>query len=210
MPINKHLSDLLLRGEDDMLDFKQTISDAGKIAKTMVAFANHKGGTLLIGVRDNKTIAGVQSEDEKYMIGLAAAFHSRPEITYDLREWMVEGKVVLECIIPQGKEKPYYAKGDDNRWWAYIRVKDKSLLASKIVLDVLKKQSSNEDNLITFTSKEKALMDYLKENERITLNQFRKIVNISHRRATRILVNLITAGVIRAHTTEKTEFYTLS
>ncbi len=77
-------------------------------------------------------------------------------------------------------------------------------------MDVLKKQSADEDNLITFTSKEKALLDYLKENERITLNDYRKMLNISRRRASQILVSLITAGIIRAHTTEKTEFYTLS
>lgn len=208
--MNKHIQDLLLKGEDETLDFKQTISDAGKIAKTMASFANRSGGILLIGVRDNKTIAGVQSEDEKYMIGLAAAFYAKPEIQFEMREWMIEGKTILECIIPEGKQKPYYAKGEDGKYWAYIRVKDKSLLASKIVLDVLKKQSSDEDNLITFTSKEKALLDYLKENERITLNEYRQMLNISRRRASQILVSLITAGIIRAHTTEKTEFYTLS
>ena len=208
--MNKHIKELLLRGEDDRLDFKQTISDAGKIAKTMVAFANNKGGTLLIGVRDNKTIAGVQSEDEKYMLGLAAAFHSKPEISFMVREWVVEGKLILECIIPEGGDKPYYAKGEDGKWWAYIRVADKSLLASKIVLDVLKKKRDSDGHLITFTSKEKALLDYLKDHERITLNDYRKMINISRRRAAQILVTLITAGVIRAHTTEKTEYYTLS
>lgn len=208
--MNKHIRELLLRGEDESLDFKQSISDAGKIAKTMVSFANHKGGTLLIGVRDNRSIAGVQSEEEKYMIGLAAAFHAKPEISYIIREWNVEGKMILECIIPEGSDKPYFALGDDGKWWAYIRVADKSLLASKIVLDVLKKQNSGEGNLITFTSKEKALLEYLKEHERITLNDYRKMLNISKRRASQILVSLITAGIIRSHTTEKTEFFTLS
>ncbi len=33
----------ILKGENDMLDFKQTVSSPNKIAKTMVSFANHKG-----------------------------------------------------------------------------------------------------------------------------------------------------------------------
>ena len=48
------------------------------------------------------------------------------------------------------------------------------------------------------------------DNGRINLAQYCKLLNISRRRATRILVNLIRVGVIRAHNTEKTEFYTLS
>ena len=71
---------LISRGEGEQLDFKKTISSANKIAKTMAAFANHKGGTLLVGVNDNKTISGVKSEDEKYMLDLAASFYCKPEI----------------------------------------------------------------------------------------------------------------------------------
>lgn len=65
---------LIASGESETLDFKQTISDASKIAKTLVAFANNKGGTLLIGVRDNGSISGIRSEDEKYMLELAGTF----------------------------------------------------------------------------------------------------------------------------------------
>jgi predicted HTH transcriptional regulator len=54
---------LIAEGENDTLDFKKTISSASKIAKTMTAFANHKGGRLLVGVNDNKTISGTRSED---------------------------------------------------------------------------------------------------------------------------------------------------
>jgi predicted HTH transcriptional regulator len=208
--MNKHIQELLVRGEGERLDYKQSISDAGKIAKTMCAFANHKGGTLLIGVRDNKTIAGVRSEDEKYMLGLAASFHCKPEINILINEWDIDGKTVLECLIPEGADKPYYAKDEAGKWWAYIRVKDHSLLASKIVLDVLKRQNSDEGTLIEYTSKEKALLDYLNENERINLSEFRQMLNLGKWRASNIIVNLITAGIIRSHTTEKMEYYTLA
>jgi predicted HTH transcriptional regulator len=44
--MQQHILKMLIKGEDETLDFKQTISSASKIAKTMVSFANHKGGTL--------------------------------------------------------------------------------------------------------------------------------------------------------------------
>ena len=199
----------LIEGEGETLDYKQEISSASKIAKTMVSFANHKGGVLLVGVRDNRSIAGIRSEDEKYMLELAASFYCKPEINLELEEHNIGGKIILECTIPEGELKPYSAKGEDGKWWVHIRNKDKSLLASKIVVDVLKRQASNKGTFIKYGKNEEALLKYLEDNERITLQQFRKMVNISKWRASKILVNLISAGVIINHTYEKPEFYTL-
>lgn len=207
--MHKHLRNLLENGEDDRLDYKQSISDAGKIAKTLSAFANHKGGRLLVGVRDNRTICGIRSEEERYMLDLAAKFYCKPIVDIEIREWNVGGLIVLECIVPEGKDKPYSAKGEDDKWWVYVRVNDKSLLASKIVVDVLRRQNSDQGTMIHFSSKEKALLDYLSVHERITLQEYRHMLNISRWRASKILVNLISAGVIRSHTNEKAEFYTL-
>lgn len=205
-PIQKRIA----QGESDIQDFKKTISDAGKIAKTMVSFANHKGGTLLIGVNDNGTISGVRSEDERHMLGLAGGFYCKPEIEPEIREWEIGGKLVLEAMIPEGKDKPYYAKGDDDKWWAYIRVKDKSLLASKVVLDVLRRRASGNPTLMTYNRHESALMQYLRTHERITVKEVCKLLNISRWRTQKMLVNLVSLGVIRNHTTEKTEYFTLS
>ncbi len=199
----------LIDGEGESLDYKQEISSASKIAKTMVSFANLKGGVLLVGVRDNRSIAGIRSEDEKYMLELAASFYCKPEINLELEEHNIGGKIILECTVPEGEFKPYSAKGEDGKWWVHIRNKDKSLLASKIVVDVLKRQASNKGTLIKYGKNEDALLRYLEDNERITLQQFRKMVNISKWRASKIIVNLITAGVIINHTYEKPEFYTL-
>ncbi len=205
-----HLFQLIAKGESDTLDFKKTISSANKIAKTMSAFANHKGGRLLVGVNDNGTISGVRSEDEKYMLDLAAQFYCKPEITLELIEWEMGDKSVIECIIPEGKNKPYYAKDEEGKWWVHIRVKDKSLLASKVVVDVLKRSTQQTNTLIQYTKHEEGLLQYLNKNERITLKQLCKLLNISRWRAQRMLINLVSAGVIRNHTTEKEEFFTLS
>jgi predicted HTH transcriptional regulator len=193
-----------------MLDYKQEITSANKIAKTMVSFANHRGGTLLVGVRDNRTIAGIRTEDEKYMLDLAASFYCKPEIPLEIIEHAIGDKIILECIVPEGDDKPYSSKGEDDKWWVYVRNKDKSLLASKIVVDVLRRQASNKGTMIQYGKNEEMLLKYLEENERITLMEFKKMVNISRWRASKILVNLISAGVVRNHTHEKKEFYTLA
>lgn len=200
---------LILEGEGVRLDFKTTITHLHKIAKTMVAFANNKGGTLLVGVLDDGSIKGVKSvEEERYMLLQAGNFYCKPPIEPVFTEIESDGKTVLVAEIPESEHKPHYSLGEDDKWWVYIRVKDKSVLASKLVIDVLKKESRGDNVLIEFSSKEKALLEYLSENERITLTEYCKLINISRRRASRILVNLVLSGLIRVHNTEKTEFYT--
>ncbi|MGB4774899.1 MAG: ATP-binding protein, partial [Daejeonella sp.] len=59
------IKNLILEGEGATLDFKKTITSCEKIARTMVSFANNKGGRLLVGVSDDGTINGVKSEEEE-------------------------------------------------------------------------------------------------------------------------------------------------
>ena len=67
-----HIQNLIAEGEHQMLDFKFEVSDSKKIARSLVAFANTDGGRLLIGVKDNGSISGIRSEEEKHMIQTAA------------------------------------------------------------------------------------------------------------------------------------------
>ena len=85
---------LIAEGEHQQQDFKFEISDARKIAKTLSAFANTDGGRLLIGVKDNGKIAGVRSDEEKYMIEAAAQLYCRPEVNYSMQTFHVEGRSV--------------------------------------------------------------------------------------------------------------------
>jgi predicted HTH transcriptional regulator len=200
---------LIEQGEGEMLDFKKEISSVHRIARTIVSFANHFGGTLLIGVNDNGTISGIKAEEEKFMLEEAAGACCNPAVELEIREWNLKGKTILEVIIPRGDKKPYYAIDEDGKEWVYIRHRDQTLLASKVVVDVMKRQGSGEQTLIEYSDKEQALLDYLKTHHRINLKEFSKLVNISRRRAMRIIVNLISVGVIRVHQTEYPEYYTL-
>ena len=89
-----YIHSLIAEGEHQQQDFKFEISDARKIAKSLSAFANTDGGRLLIGVKDNGRIAGVRSEEEKYMIEAAAQLYCIPEVEYTLQTFIVEGKQV--------------------------------------------------------------------------------------------------------------------
>lgn len=207
--MNMNIKKLIFEGEGVSLDFKKTISSCEKIARTMVSFANNKGGRLLIGVADDGTIKGVKSEDEeRYMITRACHFFSRPALEPEFEEVYVDDKLVLIVNIPESTLKPHYALAEDGKWWVYVRVQDKSVLASKIVVDVLKHSSSDKGVLIEYSDKEKSLLAYLEKSNRITVKEYCQLLNLTRKRAQRILVDLVLSGIIRIHTTEKEEYYT--
>ncbi|PWK79313.1 putative DNA-binding protein [Mucilaginibacter oryzae] len=200
---------LIFEGESVILDFKKTITSCEKIARTMVSFANNKGGKLLIGVADDGTIKGVKSEEEeKYMITRAAHLFSRPALEPVFEEVYVDDKVVLLVDIPPSDLKPHYALAEDGKWWVYVRVQDKSVLASKIVLEVLKRSSNDQGVLIEYSDNERTLLGHLEKAGRVTIKECAELLKVGRRRAQNLLVDLILSGIIKINTTEKEEYYT--
>ena len=200
---------MIFEGESVCVDFKKTITSCEKIAKTMVSFANNKGGKLLIGVADDGNIKGVKSEDEeRYMITKAAQQYTWPVLEPVFEEVYIDNKTVLVVDTTESTIKPHYALGEDGKWWVYVRVKDKSILASKIVVDVLKRSAGPEGVLISYSDYEKTILEYLEKNSQITIKGSAELLKVSRRRAQRLLVDLILSGMIRINTSEKEEFYT--
>lgn len=203
-----NIKKLILQGEGTTLDFKKTITSVEKIAKSLVAFANNRGGQLLIGVSDDGVIRGVKSEDEeRYMITKSAHQFCRPAIEPEFEEIYVDDKLVLVVKIAPSDIKPHYALDEQKNWWVYYRVNDKSILASKVIVDVIKRSSETIPNVIRYTEQEQKLFEYLTQEGRITLKQFSKLTRSSYRQAQKVLVSLILGGIIKPVTSEKEEYY---
>jgi predicted HTH transcriptional regulator len=201
--MDKYLKKLIKEGENQKLDFKYCISDSRKIAKTLSAFANSDGGILLIGVRDNGTIAGIQSDEEIYMIETAAHFFCRPNIPVTIKQHLIEGKTILEVEVTKGDKRPYQAKDENGKWLSYFRLNDQNLLANKVLFHVWRKREKGSGVLVRFGKAEKCLLDYLVKNGSITLSRFRKIAGIPAYKAEKILANLIVLKVIIINPSEK-------
>lgn len=203
---------LIEDGESETVEFKRKFSTSRKIAKEMIALANTKGGYILFGVDDDKSISGVESEkSELELIETAARFYCEPEIKYSTEIVPVKSKDVVVIIIPESNKKPHKLIDENDKKSArvYIRYKDKSIIASKETASILK--FSNFDNsplVINLGDAEKILLKYLEEYDKISVKEFKKLANISERRAGRTLVNLVRAGVIRHHSLDGKEFFT--
>lgn len=195
--VSNYIQKLILQGEHQTQDFKYCISDSRKIARSLVAFANTDGGRLLIGVKDNGRIAGVRSDEEYYMVESAAKIYSRPEINFTTRQHSVDGKTVLEVIIDPSEQKPHFARDDEGKWWAYFRKDDENRLASKIMIEVWKRQKSREGILINYSEDEKILLDYLENNEKISVSKYARIAHLSYKKAEQIIINFRSLDILK-------------
>jgi predicted HTH transcriptional regulator len=193
---NSYIKRLILEGEHQQLDFKFEISDSRKIAKTLVAFSNTDGGTLLIGVKDNGNIAGVRTDEEFFMVQAAAGMYCKPEIEFESKRWIADGKTVLEVKIPKGKNYPYFAESEPGKWLAYIRVKDENILATAVHLKVWKNKTHDNGILIEYSEKVKKLLEYLELNPSISISKFCRTAFLPKSAAENILADLIYFGLI--------------
>ena len=202
-----HIQDLIKEGEHQMLDFKFEISDSRRIARSLAAFANTDGGRLLVGVKDNGAIAGVRSDEEIHMIQAAAEMYCQPKVEYTTEEWEINGKTVLEVIIPKDKHHKHKAPDNQGVYKIFVRVKDENLVADSVLIKVWKADKFARPAKIAFTDTETLLLHYLKVHGEITLKEFQELAHISKRKAEAILADFILVGTITlVQTSQNTVF----
>jgi predicted HTH transcriptional regulator len=210
----RDLLDLIEEGENLTCEFKRKFSTSEKIAREMIAFANTKGGYLIIGVDDDKDIVGVESEKaEAELIQDAALSFCEPPLNIKIDYVEVKGKEVVVVEIFESESKPhriqdYLNELDVNKSVVTIRVNDKSVHASKEMIRLMKSQSA-ELSLKKYSigTNEKAVFEFLEKNEKISVKELSSYVNISERRASRTLVKLVRASLLFLHTKDNGDEY---
>ena len=187
---------MIAEGEHQRQDFKYCINDSRKIARSMVAFANTDSGRLLLGIRDNGSVAGIQSDEEFYMAEAAAKLYSKPPINFQTVQWLIDGKSVLEITIQKSDDIPHLAQNEDGKWLVYIRKDDQNIVAPAILLKVWEQQKSPLGVYIRFSDEEKRLLSLLESNPNLSLNQFSRLAKLPRWKGEKILVKLIAIGVV--------------
>jgi len=209
-PNEGYIKKLIAEGEHQQLDFKFGINDSRKIARTLAAFANTDGGRLLIGVKDNGAIAGVRSEEEFYMIQAASEMFTRPVVPFEVKEWTVNQKKVLEIIVPAIKDVLHSAPEKKDDYLIYIRVNDENYPVNSVWLKAYKWKNSKTGTFIRFSESEKFLLDYLETEPSITQSRFCKLAKINSRTAENIIAGFLAINMVSIVFTKQGVLYKLS
>jgi predicted HTH transcriptional regulator len=133
---NDFIKKVISRQEGLQLDFKQNLSSQSKIAKTIVAFANTEGGTIVVGVSDKGKLIGIDIEEERYMVEEALKHYCLPPVdltydTYEIDYWeeekLANEKYLLFLQIPKSTLAPHFARDEQGKLTYYIRSNDQSI-----------------------------------------------------------------------------------
>ncbi|MGM9833300.1 MAG: helix-turn-helix domain-containing protein [Candidatus Limisoma sp.] len=193
-----HDKDLLLEyideGEHVGQDFKYAISDSRKIARSISAFANNRGGRLLIGVKDNGAIAGVKSEEEFYMIEQAAQMYCKPPQRVGNSLYCFDGKYVLVADIAKSKDL-VFTKEEGNRLKAYFRVDDENIQIPDAIAAIMRRRSQ-ADAKTDFTETEAVVMRYANDNPGAEISDMALALKMSVNTITDTIIKLCQLGVL--------------
>jgi predicted HTH transcriptional regulator len=204
------LKNLIQTGESSFLEFKHSVASPEKIAREIAAFANTKGGTLLVGVEDNGEMIGVEGfYEEEFWLNQAAADLCIPKIPIQIELLNLGERDILIVKVPEAKKKPVYVKGEKYRQ-VYVRLEDESVAASDEYIEVLKQNDSEEGVTFHYGEKEQQLFRFLNEYGDITVKRFSLLISVTTYRAAKILVNLVSAGVLDLFEKDGTTHYTFS
>ena len=139
------LLDDILKGESEDLEFKrQPSEDSGKWLKTVVAFANGKGGRILFGVGNDQTIVGIEGNLFAIRDSIVDAVSDacEPQVPMNIGISTVQRKPILVLEISQGRQCPYYVKALGESEGVFVRYDATTRKADYAILQELRLMGS--------------------------------------------------------------------
>ncbi len=153
-------------GEGTLYDKKEKleINKPKSWLKTVSAFANGLGGTLIFGISDKEEIIGLDNykkDSENISEIIKTKIEPLPKVT--LKHYLIEDKNIIILFVHSGKETPYYFT-EGGHQTAYIRLGNESIPAKNndLINLILKGKNRSYDSLETNIKKDNVSFTKLK------------------------------------------------
>jgi ATP-dependent DNA helicase RecG len=141
-----NIEDLLARPEGKILEFKRDLSSPTGFLRTVVAFANTAGGTVLIGVEDKtRNVRGVANpldEEERIANLLSDAVGPQLLPSIEILAWRRKQVIAVEVYL--SPNRPHYIKRLGPRKGVYLRVGSTNRQADASLIAELGREAGNQ------------------------------------------------------------------
>jgi ATP-dependent DNA helicase RecG len=122
MTTRTELLEIIRNGENSGVEFKRDVVQAYDLAKELVAFSNHSGGVVVLGVEDDGTISGLTRNDIEEWVMTVCRDKIRPAIIpfFEMVRDVEPGRHVGVVRVTRGFD--VHTVWHNNRNTYYIRV----------------------------------------------------------------------------------------
>lgn len=202
------LTRLIVAGEGKNLEFKRGLPGDAKVARTLCAFANTRGGILLIGVGDRREIVGAPRPRET-MERLRAVGRERvePELTVQVGTVQLAERCVVWCSVPLSPHRPHSAIDDEGEAEHVVRVGSSNRRATGATLGALR---ANYNSGAKLDDLQRQILAWVEEQkEPVTVADFSRAHNVGAQRAGKAFTRLELAGRLVGHGSGKAREYAL-
>lgn len=140
------LIDLLKRPEGKTLEFKRDLSSPDGVLRSLVAFANTSGGTVLVGVEDRtRHVRGVMEPlDLEERLANLISDHIVPRLVPELEIIPWRRSHVLAIQVYASPVRPHYLQREGLDRGVYVRVGSTNRRADRELVDELRRFARGE------------------------------------------------------------------
>jgi len=202
-PTPDELSALIAGREGKRLEFKRGLPGPAKVARTLAAFANTRGGLLLVGVGDRGELVGAPRPRETMEhLRAVAAERLEPPLEVQVSVVTLQEKRIVCCSVPLSHRRPHAALDDEGARAIVMRVGSSNRVASGAALAALRAQRSGGAGLDAL---QRAILVWVERvartrpGEDATVAGFARAHNVGLQRARRAFTQLELAGRLVAH-----------
>lgn len=196
---------LALQGEGRKLEFKQGLPRDEKLARSLAAFANTRGGILLIGVGDRGEILGApRPRDTLARLREIARDHVDPPLEVRAGIVSIGTRPIVWCSVALSASRPHAVLHEDGTREVVARVGSSNRAATGATLSAMNAPRGRRSGLDPL---QRAVLAWVSERARAdgrpdgdaTVDGFARARNVGRQRARRAFTQLEVAGLLVAH-----------
>lgn len=202
-------------GEGTRLEFKRVLPRDERAARTLCAFANTRGGLLLVGITDRGRVHGVhRPESVTARLSSLAEGKVDPPLRPEIQVVQVAGPRVVACSVPFSSARPHAVVLADGEREILVRVGASNRVADGPTLDALSRSVAArrgkdllERRILAWLAL--AARDRARPAGGATIAAFARATNVGEARARRVFVRLEGRGLLLGHGSGRTRTYTV-
>lgn len=190
----------ILEGEGRRIEFKRGLPNDVKVARSLCAFANTRGGLLFIGVGDHGELEGAPRPDETARkLAEIAARRIDPPIVPRVEQFSIDGVRLIVARVAASRSRPHAVLSDGEPPEVVVRSGSSNRAASRQTLAALKNGRGARSSLGAF---ERGVLEFVESrstsdpNAGATAADFARARNVGLQRARRAFTRLEREGFL--------------